>query len=152
MYYFLRYQSLVRFLTNKKSVNQKYQPVFICEAVLYIHILYYFFLYSRILCFSWRRFLYSSQPYYFFVFLFFRKILMPFASFFLVHFFVFMIIFSWWILRHFYISENIFIWKIKNKKWFKAFYCIITINFSYVVYISHKIMILWITRKSPENH
>ena len=81
------------------------------------------------------------------LFFFFRKILIPLTSLFwsLSLFFNNMIIFSWWIFRHFYIGKKLY--RKLMLKCFKAFYCIITINFC-IVYITHKMM----TLESLHNH
>ena len=80
------------------------QSVFICKVLLFFHALY-LFVYSTSLCFpSSRRFLYCSQWYFCFFFLFSKETLIPFARLYLKLFLVFLMRSRWQIVRHFYLK------------------------------------------------
>ena len=87
-----------------------------------------FFLYSACFFFIfWDIFISFGAVLLLIVFLFFRKILIPFASFFLSIFLFFLLISGLGIVWNFCIWAKKCDTKM-SRKWFKAFYCIITVN------------------------
>ena len=95
------------------KITNKYQPLFICDIVLFLNSLYYVFLHWNKLCFlSSEKGLYNSQPY------------SPFLSGYLLSVFsrafrCFLKMFGWWIFRHFSYMWKESFEKLLLKKLFK---------------------------------
>ena len=116
------FSKVIRVLTENISqsllVKHFYFSIF-CNIFFYTQLGFIFCLLGDLL--------YGSQPYCSFLFLYPSERSQYLLQAFFEVFLCFLIIFSWLIFRHFYIWKKNYI---KNdKKWFKALYCIITINF-----------------------